>query len=171
MAASPTRARTAKESVTGIVENPDAEIAVSRFDDDILSGIQSFDDALRILADEGIVIDHAPDVIGNGFAILKDKNILTGVECLVMEWNFNSGEQGEFVSAYVVAKMPGTSSPSRFILNDGGSGIYKQLKAYTRKTGKLRGLHVPRGLTRSDYEKEIDGKMTAATTFYLDTSA
>lgn len=149
------------------------EIAISRveFDDDALSAIQSFDDALALLADDGVVIQHASDVIGNGFAILKDKGILCNVETMLLGWSFNGGENGGFVSAYAVAKMPGMKVPAKFVVNDGGSGIYKQLLAFTKKTGVQKGMHLAHGLTRSDYTKEIDGEERPAVTFYLDTSA
>lgn len=163
-----------RESVTGVAERNDSTVAISgtRFDDETLSGIESFDDALGVLADAGVVIDHASEKLGNGFAILSDKGLLVGVEILLLSWQFNNGDNGEFVSANVVARMPGQKSPAKFVVNDGSTGIRDQLKLYNAKTGKTAGLHVKNGLRRSDYTFVDDnGQTKNATTFYLDTSA
>lgn len=153
--------------------NKTDEVAIPRtdFDDDALLAIESFDDALGLLAEQGETIVHADEVIGNGFAILKDKSRLVGVELLFLGWNFNDGENGKFVSAYAIAKMEGAKHPLKYIINDGSTGLCAQLQAYTNKTGKTTGLHCKNGLTRSDYTVEIDGETRQASTFYLDTSA
>lgn len=153
--------------------NQDVAIPSTRFDDEALSNIESFDDALALLAEEGIAIDMADEKLGNGFAIISDKGILCGVEFLLLSWQFNQGDKGEFVSCNLVAKMPGQKTPSKFVLNDGSTGIREQLKQYTKKTGKTAGLYVKHGLRRSDYtyEDQATGENSAATTFYLDTSA
>lgn len=166
---------TAQDKATTETVADNAEVAIPRvdFDDLALSEISSFDDALALLAADGTVIEHASDVIGNGFTILKDKSLLCGVELLFLGWSFNAGDNGDFVSCYVVARMPGSKVPSKFIVNDGSTGLYKDLFNYTKKTGRIKGLHVKNGLTRSDYtyvDKET-GEQRPATTFYLDTSA
>lgn len=159
---------------TETVEDNSA-VAIPRvdFDDLALSEISSFDDAVALVTADGTVIESASDVIGNGFAILKDKSLLCGVELLFLGWSFNAGENGEFVSCYVVARMPGSKVPSKFIVNDGSTGLFKDLRNYTTKTGRNKGLHVAKGLSRSDYtyEDKETGEQRPATTFYLDTSA
>lgn len=145
----------------------------TRFSDEQLLAVDSFDAALELLANEGVVIDHAEETLGNGFAILKDKGLLCGVELLFLSWQFNNGDNGEFVSANVIARMPGQKTPSKFVVNDGSTGIRDQLKLYTKKTGKTAGLHAKRGFTRSDYTytDETTKETKGATTFYIDTSA
>lgn len=162
---------TEKEFSKANQNGSDVEIQSVRFDDNDLRNIQSFDDALKLLADEGHVVAHADQELGNGFSILNDKSNLCGVEMLLLSWNFNQGDMGEFVSVSLVARMPGTNVPAKLVVNDGGTGIYKDLRTYTDRTGKTAGLHIKRGFRRSDYTKVIDGKETGATTYYLDTSA
>jgi hypothetical protein len=155
--------------------DPNSVVAIkgTRFEDADLANIDSFDAALGLLAEQGITVESADEVLGNGFAVIKDKGILCGVEMLILSWQFNAGDMGEFVSANVVARMPGQKTPAKFVINDGSSGIFKDLKNYTTKTGRTAGLHVKNGLTRSDYtyEDESTGEKRPATTFYLDTSA
>jgi hypothetical protein len=125
-----------------------------------------FGDILKQLEAKGEVMSSSE--MGNGWAILsgKEKARLCGVSLLVLAYNFNDGDNGEFVSAQVV------TNSERLIVNDGSTGIYQQLKDLS-EAGETRAIYCKRGLKRSDYtftdpktkeEKE-------ATTFYLDTSA
>lgn len=157
----------------GMAAKANGEVAVpaSRFSDDDLRAITSFDDAAALLAQNELPVVAADQVMGNGFAILDDKSNLCGVPLLFLSWNFNQGEHGPFVSAHVIAQVKGMNVPAKFILNDGSTGIYEQLKAYTDKTSKSAGLLVKRGLRRSDYQYDDNGTQKNATTFYLDTSA
>lgn len=146
-----------------------------QWDDDTLLGIDSFDAAVALVqAEFGGELVSAEETLGNGFTILNGeaKNILVGVPCVFMGWNFNAGDKGEFVSAQIVARMPG-GGMLKAIVNDGSTGIFKQLKAFTGRTGKLGGLSARGGLTRSDYKymDETTGEERPATTYYINTTA
>lgn len=152
------------------------------FDEDALRDLDSFDAAIALTREKlGAEIVAASDVIGNGFSILNgdDKTQLVGLPCMFMGWTFNLGDQGEFVSATVVAKAAG-GGLIKAIVNDGSTGIYQQLQSYTASTGKQGGLAARNGLRASRYfYDESDGTIykeggpgrKAATTFYIDTSA
>lgn len=125
-----------------------------------------FGDILKALEGAGEVMSAAE--LGNGWGVLgsKEKGRLVGVPLLVLSYQFNEGDNGEFVSAQVV------TNSERLIVNDGSTGIYQQLKDLA-ENGETRAIYCKHGLRRSDYtytdpktkeEKE-------ATTFYLDTSA
>ncbi len=136
-----------------------------------LRSIASFDDALSIAAQAfGGEIVTADRELGDGFAILDNKASLIETPLLFMEWEFYPGEYGEFVAARVVAKVG--NDVARYIVNDGSTGIYQQLRDYTDDTGRKGGLLSRKGLRRSDYEYE-DGKgnKRPATTYYIDTAA
>lgn len=138
-----------------------------------MRNIESFDDAIALLVEAGIPVQDATDAIGDGFVLLdsKDKDKLVDVPCLFVTWSFNAGDyEGEYVAARVVAKL-GNGTLGKYVVIDGGEGICKQLRDYTTEYGVSGGLKAFGGLTRSDYEKEIDGKMTPATTYYVNTSA
>lgn len=159
---------------------PDENAAVimrgPQWDDDTLLAIDSFDAALALVKEEfGAELVSADETLGNGFTILnKDaKDVLIGLPCIFMSWNFNLGDNGEFVSAQVVARGPGGST-IKAIVNDGSTGIYRQLSEYTRRSnGKQGGMIARRGLTRSDYtyEDPTTGESRPATTYYIDTTA
>jgi len=132
--------------------------------------IQSFDDALALMTEQGIAVEDATEAIGDGFVLLEDKNKLSGVPCLFMTWSFSDGEFGEFVAARVIAKLD-NGSIAKYVVTDGSTGIYEQLRDFTKEHGgEIVGLKVMGGLRPSTYDKEIDGKMTKATTFYIETS-
>lgn len=147
-----------------------------KYDDETLLNIDSFDAAVALVqAEFGGELVAAEETLGNGFVILNgdSKNVLCGVPLVFMGWNFNMGDNGEFVSAQVVARMPG-GGMLKAIVNDGSTGIYKQLSEFTsRNNGRMGGMTARGGLTRSDYTYVDDktGETKPATTYYINTSA
>lgn len=140
---------------------------VIEYTDDELASIVSFDQALEAAASKAEVYT-ADESLGNGFKLIdskKGKAGLVGVPFIILRWRFHQGDFGDFVSCEVV-----TNRNERFILNDGSTGIYAQLRAFTDSHNGLQGnLVVRQGLTQSDYISEVTGE--PATTFYLSTSA
>lgn len=141
--------------------------------DDALANITSFDDALAVINDVfGGSVVEADKALGTGFALLDDKNRLIGVPLVAVKIDFHKSElsaEGEFVSLHVV-----TQDGRKFIVNDGSSGIFAQIKELWSRKPELQGLPlmVRRGLRRSDYTyMDETGKAKPATTYYLDTSA
>lgn len=146
------------------------EISVPQYRDSDLQQINTFDDALALIQEQfgqGGVIS-ADEVLGNGFALLTNKDHLVGVPFILMKWQFNQGKyQDDFCTALVV-----TSQNGKYIVNDGGSGLCKQLREYTNTTGRQGGMVARKGLTRSDYTYEDEkGNDVPASTYYIDTSA
>lgn len=139
------------------------------FTDETLAAIDSFDAVLALVQSQGLATANASD-LGNGFVLLanKDKPKLVGVSFVILDWRFNDGDHGEFVSMMVLTK-----DGKKYIVNDGSSGIYENMKTLTRKLNDGRAVtYVPKGLTQSDYffdETQPDGtvKRKPATTFYL----
>lgn len=134
-----------------------------------LAGISSFEDALALvkekMGDAGVGV--ADQEIGDGFKLLENKDVLIGAEMLLVTWDFHQGDHGEFVSAKVV-----TVDGTKYIVNDGSSGIRDQLMAYSAKKNSQGGLFCRKGLRRSNYTyTDENGKESPATTYYLDTSA
>lgn len=125
-----------------------------RIDDDDLARIESVEDAVA-LGEQiyGQQATSVADVIGTGFVKLDDKEVdqLVGVRFYVLSWRFSAGEYGdesEFVSVQLITAKGG----EKFIITDGGSGIYTQLKRITKDTGQYGHLWVDRGIRTSDYK-------------------
>ncbi|MEU7164327.1 hypothetical protein AB0A70_06730 [Streptomyces morookaense] len=115
------------------------------------------------------------DELANSIPIVREKMQLVGAPFVSLEWRFNRGDNGEFVSATVM-----TQDNRLSILNDGSSGIYRQYRELTEKRGSQRGPIMHRdGLSISEYWFNPDTRETAknrpddggdwrkATTFYL----
>lgn len=160
-----------------------------RLNDSDLRSVETFEDAVAsIEAEYGGVADIA-DFLGNGFSVLAtaDKYKLVGTPLIILEWRFNSGDQGLFVSATVV-----TQDNARLIINDGSTGIYAQLRDLSDEQGRFGGLRVPKGLRASEYDTcaecgrprrkddavcanercgDESDRRARGTTYYLDTSA
>lgn len=139
-----------------------------------LSEVSSFDDALRLMEETygAGAIALASDVLGDGFALLEEKDQLIGVPCAFISWKESLGDFGPFIAARVV-----TQDNRKVVIIDGGSGIYSQLSDFSQKFGRDGGLVARKGLRRSDYEYDDVDKKTGetvkrpATTYYIDTSA
>ena len=165
---------TSSDLPSRIPENEEEEEAYARgeivttkprtFGDDELQEVRSFADAIALAQTEFETIVEADKAIGTGFDVLdkEEKQQLVGVTFLILESQVNSGDMGEFVSFTAV-----TEHDRKVIVNDGGTGIFQQVKRLHEKTGQSGGFLVRGGLRRSEYTKEIDGKPTKAVTYYL----
>lgn len=158
-------------SANSTENEPSTAVAIPKFSDADLRAISTFDDAMALVAEtfgqENIFT--ADQVIGNGFRVLSknEKDRLIGVECMFLSWRFNPGKfADEFVTALIV-----TRAGEKYLMNDGSSGICKQLQQVTETTGREGGMYVRNGLSRSDYEYEDEnGEMKPASTYYIDQS-
>lgn len=156
---------------TGEIVNPvTGEIEKRPFTDDELRNVESLDSLRALLGDQ---IGQATD-LGSGFAVIEksdDKRRLVGVPLMFVFWTFNKGDNGMFASAHVVQFDRAGKIVGKWIVNDGGTGIYAQLSEYTQRTGSNKGLFVEKGLRASDYTfTGDDGEDHDATTFYIDTT-
>lgn len=137
-----------------------------QFTDEQYRNVESFQDALNLVQSSmGAAIDASD--LGNGFALLAtdQKQQLVGVPFIIMDYTFNpssKSKNGEFATAHVV-----TETGNKYILNDGSTGIYQQLKNLAQ-TGKVTGVLCKHGLRKSEYENEWTAE---GVTYYIDTSA
>jgi hypothetical protein len=140
----------------------------AEYTDDQLSEISSFGDALALVRENvGEENVHSADeVLGNGFRLLDNKDLLLEVPMLLVKWDFHNGDHGEFVTIHLV-----TEDNRKYVVNDGSSGIRDQLMQLTSKTNTYGPLLVKKGLRRSDYKYDDNGTEKDARTYYLDTSA
>lgn len=143
------------------------------WDEDTLRGINSFDDALALVEKTHGKVVEADQVMGDGFTLLSnaDKGMLVGLPMLLMDWRFSDGNHGgKMVSIHLLVQNKDRST-SKYIVNDGSTGILEQLAALTIKTGQTGGLIVKRGFRVSEYDVEDEkGNIIQAKTYYLDTS-
>jgi hypothetical protein len=146
--------------------------APSMFDTEALGEITSFEDAVRALSEAGVAAEEM-SAYGSGFTVLdkKDKTRLVGEDFVILEWRFNDSKLSDegFVSFSAVTK-----DGRKFVVNDGGTGIRRQLVSVTRKRQKAghrtpnNGLMVRGGLTSSTYNTtDAEGRDIEATTYYL----
>lgn len=108
-----------------------------------------------------------------------EKSRLLGQPFFILDYRFNEGDQGEFVSMRVV-----TRSGDKYVVNDGSTGIFAQMKGVAEK-GVTSGIACRHGLRKSDYKYCPECRETlkkgetscgfhpeatpkAASTFYID---
>lgn len=138
---------TENNSVELSVENMQALASIQQFAGDAdMRAITSYEEAIALAeAVHGSVIDIAQE-LGTGFALLEDKGKLEDVEFVLLQWRFNAGDYGGFVSAGLV-----TITGDKYIINDGSTGIMSQLMELTQETKRFGGVKVPNGLRASRY--------------------
>lgn len=130
-----------------------------------LASLNSIDDYLELTRDKGVVLDDATKVMGDGFVFVEDKNRLVGVPFVVVKFDFGVDKNdNRYALVWLI-----TEGNDKFRIYDASTGILKQLTEYAEKTTKYTGLLCKSGLTRSDYEVEVNGKKQTAVTYYLAT--
>lgn len=138
-----------------------------------LKALESFADIELLARELGAEIIPSSE-LGDGFSLLEDKALLIGKPLVLVGWHFSQGDEGEFVSTRVMAREA-NGTVGKYVINDGGTGIFQQLKLITEAGGQM--ISAPRGLRKSDYEVEVTDEKTGelvkrkATTFYIDTSS
>lgn len=149
--------------------------SVPMWSDDQLGDVKSFSDAMSLLNEANVSVVSTDD-LGNGFTVLKEKDQLIKVPFIILDAILNRGDNGLFVSLYVV-----TERNEKLIVNDGSTGIRDQVRRYfARLNGRelsvddigshvLKGVMVKNGLSRSDYtyDDPNTGESKNAATYYL----
>jgi hypothetical protein len=179
------------EEATEVVNTTGEVMAVpTTFSREDLSSIATWEDALRLAQSEYGTIVTAEEEIGDGFRVATEdeERRLVGVPLFLLEWTFRAGDFGDdYVSIRAIAQGE-NGAITKWIINDGGTGICRDLRDFTKKTGRLGGLRVKNGLRVSDYQVDNDTKQVLSKTeykqaisdgrktfpgytFYLDTSA
>jgi hypothetical protein len=140
---------TGQDEVTVYDETPSILTAThDRITDDALRAVKSFEDAINLAAAQHGDIEDYAEKYGTGFDVLEDKSILVKQDLLFMEWRFRDGDfVGGFVSVVGI-----TAKGEKFVINDGGSGLFEDLKHITADTGRNGGLRIKKGLRESVYE-------------------
>jgi hypothetical protein len=172
-------------------QSESTDIAYQRFDRAQLSSITSLRDAIDLAtAQFGGTMSIAETELADGFrkASEKDKESLIRAKLFFLDWQFNVGDYAtEFVSIRAI-QVNDDGTITKWIINDGGTGIPAELRFIEERTGRAGGLAVPRGLRVSVYKTDAatgkpitkqqigeyirDGKKIGqGATYYLDTSA
>jgi hypothetical protein len=142
--------------------------------EELLSGITSFADAMQVLQEAGI----EPTILGDGFYPL-DKESLVGVAFVVLGAKVVNGDYGDMTVMHVVTENPIRNEKgeevAKGLIVDGSSGIHSQMENYIR-VGKVQGLICRKGLVKSTYFYDEDSGQVVeagtkgakpATTYYL----
>jgi hypothetical protein len=130
-----------------------------------LRAIGSLEDAIALGTEIlGTPMVDAADEIGNGFEILRSdqKHLLIDQPFYVLTVDFQEGDIGPFCSALIV-----TEGGKKYVLNDGGTGIYQQLEDWCNTQNKRGGMMVNHGLRESKYDLPEEYGGGVGTTYYL----
>lgn len=124
------------------------------YSDEQLTNIKTFEDAIALLAEQGVDVTDISDY-GDGFSVM-DKRAFLGVPFVIMDYKFADGRYDSgFTVVRAVAKTD-DGETIKGLFTDGSTGIRKQLQDIRRKqelAGKpAAGIMVKNGLTISEYE-------------------
>lgn len=132
------------------------------YDTDAGPAIETWDQVAQLTAGDVLVVDD--------FVKLDDKSKLINVPFFVKKWWNTDGEMGEFAVLQCITSRPvrtDTGETSKVILTDGSTGIYRQLREVTMRTGKTTALMVRNGLRVSQYTADTESGPKMAETYYL----
>ena len=148
------------------------------------SNVSDSRSALDFLLEMGVTLIDAKDVIGDGFEVVQDKDLLINAPFVVLSWRTTDSTKykGTFVSVMCVGiattdrKQSDKFVDVKFVFNDGSTGIMKQLHKIEGISGSdsrveevVGGLICRNGLRQSTYpytDKQT-GEISQATTYYL----
>lgn len=142
--------------------------------DEELNQVTSIEDAIRALGvtdPSGLSWDASP------WTLLTDKDKLVGRAFLAVQWKFHQSKEylgSEYVSVYVITQ-DSLNGETHFVINDGSTGICRQLRELTNARednghkSPYSGALVKGGLKLSEYDR-TDEKGTVigkGKTYYL----
>lgn len=145
-----------------------AEIDFSSLTAADLRDIGTAEEAMQLLIDRGVT----PKIItefGDGFAVLtgENKSKLVGIPFFIVAWReFESARYS--TNGVAVYAITTDDTNRKFCIIDTGTGIKRQL---IEDVQQKVGIHVPQGLTRSEYDNAGPDKNIHGVTYYLDTTA
>lgn len=135
----------------------------------------SVEDLDAYFAQQGGIIEIA----GSPYTLLSksDKAKLEGRRFMIVDTRWYASKQyGNDVVAVAVMTAEPIDGETKFLFNDGSTGVCQQLKGIVASTGRRGGFLVPRGLRASNYtyvERDFDGvpipgkPEIEATTYYI----
>lgn len=139
---------TQKPADKDVPKKTSAAIAIPDVTDEMLRGVGSLEDAMRLATElYGVAPESAADHLGNGFMMVDDKDHLLNRPMLVLATKTHLGDWGEFCSVFAVMG----DNNDRVIFNDGSTGVFYNVRELTERTGRPGGWIVARGLRKSEY--------------------
>lgn len=145
-------ARRTEEEIAdaGVAEVMRPEFNIS---DEEMMNLDSFDAAIELATAKhgAVTTSKAVRIAGDA-----EKAKLVGLPILLMEWHFvvsdgRFGDKGREYVEVLCAVKEADGGLQRWKITDGSTGIAKQLRAYTDKTGTTGGVFVPNGIRVSEY--------------------
>ena len=136
-----------------------------------ITSIEAAIQALGVTDPSGLAWEASP------WTLLQDKNQLVGRAFLAVQWKFHQSKEyvgSEYVSVYVITQ-DSLNGETHFVVNDGSTGICRQLRELTdhrTETGHktpYSGALIKGGLKLSEYDR-TDEKGTIigkGKTYYL----
>jgi hypothetical protein len=130
--------------------------------DDPGSMVESWEQISQLPADGVVIVDD--------FVKLDDKSRLVNVPFFARKWWFTDGDMGEFAVVECVVSRPvmtPSGETSKVIITDGSTGIFRQLREVSKRTGKSTSLLIRNGLRVSQYTADTEEGPKNAETYYL----
>ena len=134
---------------------------------------ESAEQYLEFIGATGVATLDGSDEFGDGFTLVKDKDSLVGIPLLIVEFQFNVGDYGDFVAVRAFRM----DNNEKIVLIDGSTGIRDQVARWVEhvtgakyETGRtyIQPIRLKRGLVRSEYDyTDGKGKTSKAVTHYF----
>lgn len=128
------------------------------------TGARSATEAIALVKEYYGDVVESSELPGNEFVQVK-KEELIGKQFLILQYGFDTSEEySNQEYAWVRAIL---ENNTRVYFSDGSTGVYAQLRKFYDETERDGGMLCRRGLRKSTYKVDVEGKETSATTFYI----
>lgn len=159
----PTEVMTDKELAKASGTEVEKTTVPNKFSTEDYAAIDSFDAAIALASGVYGDVLSAEDVpeFSDGFRVAteQDKRNMDGVPLFLVDWKFLDSDYGvegdKFVVVHAVTRN-NDGSVTKWVLTDGSTGIARDLKNFTEKTGRDGGMLFKGGLRVSDYQTDKD---------------
>jgi hypothetical protein len=133
----------------------------NKFSTEDYAAIGSFDDAIALASGVYGDILSAEDVpeFSDGFRVAteQDKRNMVGVPLFLVDWKFLDSDYGvegdKFVVIHAVTRND-DGGVTKWVITDGSTGIARDLRNFTEKTGRDGGMLFKGGLSISEYQTD-----------------
>lgn len=131
---------------------------------------KSWEEMEAFFAEEGGILTFE----GSAYQVI-DKARLVGVPFMIADIRiWTSTEFGRDVASICILTKDKIDDRDHFVINDGSTGIFEQVKGMVERSGRKAGILCPNGLRASEYEKLVvdpfgndPDKNIRATTYYV----
>lgn len=123
--------------------------------------LQTFEDAIRLGMEHGIVVSS--EEMGDGFMPIPDVDMLIGLPFVIVDWHY--GKNKKYGTDFIIIRLI-TKHNEKYMMIEGSTGIMRQLQMYEQLAEQKIGTYrCMKGLSKSEYFYSTELKQVVPETY------